>query len=74
MGYRGGKLVEIDLGKINLFYNVIVVFFMKGEVIFIFELFNMSDEEFRSKVVVLNEEGCLVIIFLGGVDFYIELY
>lgn len=73
-GYRGGKPAETDLGKINPFYNVIAVSFMKGEGIPTFEPFNMSDEEFRSKVAALNEEGRSVIISLGGADSHIELY
>ncbi len=73
-GYRGGKPAETDLGKINPFYNVIAVSFMKGEGIPTFEPFNMSDEEFRSKVATLNEEGRSVIISLGGADSHIELH
>ena len=35
---------------------------MKGEGIPTFKPFNMSDEEFRSKMAALNEEGRSVII------------
>ncbi len=73
-GYRGGKPANLELDKINSFYNVIAVAFMKGEGIPTFKPYNISDQEFREKVAVLNNEGRVVLMSLGGADSHIELH
>ncbi|THE11957.1 chitinase [Enterococcus hirae] len=73
-GYKGGRPADIDLAKVNPFYNVISVAFMKGEGIPTFKPYNMSDQEFRAKVASLNGEGRAVLISLGGADSHIELH
>lgn len=73
-GYRGGKPANLALDKINPFYNVISVAFMKGEGIPTFKHYNVSDQEFRQKVASLNSEGRAVLISLGGADSHIELH
>ena len=73
-GYRGGKPADLALDKINSFYNVISVAFMKGEGIPTFKPYNVSDQEFRQKVAALNNEGRAVLISLGGADSHIELH
>ncbi len=73
-GYRGGKPANLELDKINSFYNVIAVAFMKGEGIPTFKPYNISDQEFREKVAVLNNEGRAVLMSLGGADSHIELH
>ena len=73
-GYRGGKPANLALDKINPFYNVISVAFMKGEGIPTFKPYNVSDQEFRQKVASLNNEGRAVLMSLGGADSHIELH
>ncbi|EPI01571.1 putative chitinase C1 [Enterococcus faecalis 13-SD-W-01] len=73
-GYQGGKPADIDLEKINPFYNVIPVAFMTGEGIPTFKPYNMSDQAFREKVAALNAENRVVLISLGGADSHIELH
>ncbi|MBM1152257.1 fibronectin type III domain-containing protein [Enterococcus durans] len=73
-GYRGGKPANLELDKINSFYNVIAVAFMKGEGIPTFKPYNISDQEFREKVAVLNNEGRVVLMSLGGADSHVELH
>ncbi len=73
-GYRGGKPADLELDKINPFYNVISVAFMKGEGIPTFKPYDISDQEFRQKVASLNKEGRAVLISLGGADSHIELH
>lgn len=73
-GYRGGIPAATDLEKINSFYNVISVAFMKGDGIPTFEPYDISDTEFRKKVASLNEEGRAVLISLGGADSHIQLH
>ncbi|MGG5306067.1 hypothetical protein IGK38_000704 [Enterococcus pernyi] len=73
-GYQGGRPADTDLAKVNLFYNVIAVSFMKGEGIPTFKPYNMSDTEFRQKVATLNAANRVVIISLGGADSHIELH
>ncbi|MEY8445864.1 glycosyl hydrolase family 18 protein [Enterococcus ratti] len=72
-GYKGGSPADIDLAKVNPFYNVITVSFMKGEGIPTFKPYNMSDQAFREKVAALNAQGRAVILSLGGADSHIEL-
>lgn len=73
-GYKGGRPADLDLAKINPFYNVITVSFMKGEGIPTFKPYNMTDQAFREKVATLNAEGRAVILSLGGADSHIELH
>lgn len=73
-GYQGGRPADTDLAKVNPFYNVIAVSFMKGEGIPTFKPYNMSDAEFRQKVATLNAENRVVLISLGGADSHIELH
>ncbi len=73
-GYRGGKPANLELDKINSFYNVIAVAFMKGEGIPTFKPYNVSDQEFRQKVASLNNEGRAVLMSLGGADSHIKLH
>lgn len=73
-GYQGGKPADIDLERINPFYNVIPVAFMTGDGIPSFKPYNMSDQEFRAKVAALNAENRVVLISLGGADSHIELH
>ena len=73
-GYQGGRPADIDLAKINPFYNVVTVSFMKGEGIPTFKPYNMTDQAFREKVATLNAQGRAVIISLGGADSHIELH
>ncbi|MBO0460290.1 chitinase [Enterococcus sp. DIV1298c] len=73
-GYQGGRPADTDLAKVNPFYNVIAVSFMKGDGIPTFKPYNMSDTEFRQKVATLNAENRVVLISLGGADSHIELH
>lgn len=73
-GYKQGRPADIDLAKVNPFYNVISVSFMKGEGIPTFKPYNMTDEAFREKVAALNAQDRAVLISLGGADSHIELH
>ena len=73
-GYKQGCPADIDLAKVNPFYNVISVSFMKGEGIPTFKPYNMTDEAFREKVAALNAQDRAVLISLGGADSHIELH
>ncbi|PNQ93369.1 chitinase [Pseudomonas gingeri NCPPB 3146 = LMG 5327] len=72
-GYQGGKFANIPLVDIPKEYNVVAVAFMKGNGIPTFKPYNLSDEEFRRQVGVLNSQGRAVLISLGGADAHIEL-
>ncbi|KVU40888.1 chitinase [Burkholderia ubonensis] len=73
-GYQGGRFAEIALTEIPEAYNVVAVAFMKGHGIPTFRPYNVSDEEFRRQVGVLNAQQRAVLISLGGADAHIELY
>ena len=72
-GYQNGYFKEMQLTDIPEQYNVVAVAFMKGDGIPTFKPYNMSDEEFRRQVGVLNSQGRSVIISLGGADAHISL-
>ncbi|QTO46691.1 fibronectin type III domain-containing protein [Burkholderia latens] len=73
-GYQGGRFAEMALTDIPEAYNVVAVAFMKGHGIPTFTPYNMSKEEFRRQVGVLNAQQRAVLISLGGADAHIELY
>ncbi|UCP10957.1 chitinase [Pseudomonas sp. MM213] len=72
-GYQGGLTGEVPLEDIPVEYNVVAVAFMKGAGIPTFKPYNLSDEEFRRQVGVLNKQGRAVLISLGGADAHIAL-
>ena len=73
-GYQGGQFANLDLVDVPQHYNVVAVAFMKGHGIPTFKPYNLSDEEFRRQVGVLNSQGRAVLISLGGADAHIELH
>lgn len=73
IGYQGGHFKEMSLTEIPEDYNVVAVAFMKGSGIPTFKPYNMSDEEFRRQVGILNSQGRAVLISLGGADAHISL-
>jgi len=73
-GYQGGHFANLDLVDIPKDYNVVAVAFMKGQGIPTFKPYNLSDDEFRRQVGVLNNQGRAVLISLGGADAHIELH
>ncbi|OLF55300.1 chitinase [Pseudomonas chlororaphis] len=73
-GYQQGQFANLDLVDIPKEYNVVAVAFMKGNGIPTFKPYNLSDEEFRRQVGVLNSQGRAVLISLGGADAHIELH
>lgn len=73
-GYQGGQFANIDLVDVPNDYNVVAVAFMKGQGIPTFKPYNLSDDEFRRQVGVLNSQGRAVLISLGGADAHIELH
>ncbi|RAI72582.1 chitinase [Pseudomonas fluorescens] len=73
-GYQGGQFANLDLVDIPKDYNVVAVAFMKGQGIPTFKPYNLSDDEFRRQVGVLNSQGRAVLISLGGADAHIELH
>jgi chitinase len=73
-GYQGGRFAEIPLTAIPDAYNVVAVAFMKGHGIPTFRPYNVSDQEFRRQVGVLNAQQRAVLISLGGADAHIELH
>ncbi|WP_347900998.1 chitinase [Pseudomonas purpurea] len=72
-GYQRGQFANLNLVDIPKDYNVVAVAFMKGNGIPTFKPYNLSDEEFRRQVGVLNSQGRAVLISLGGADAHIEL-
>ena len=72
-GYQRGQFAELALEDVPKEYNVVAVAFMKGSGIPTFKPYNVSDEEFRRQVGVLNSQGRAVLISLGGADAHIEL-
>jgi chitinase len=73
-GYQQGQFANLDLVDVPKEYNVVAVAFMKGNGIPTFKPYNLSDEEFRRQVGVLNSQGRAVLISLGGADAHIELH
>ena len=73
-GYQGGQFANLDLVDVPKDYNVVAVAFMKGRGIPTFKPYNLSDDEFRRQVGVLNSQGRAVLISLGGADAHIELH
>jgi chitinase len=73
-GYQGGQFANLDLVDVPKDYNVVAVAFMKGQGIPTFKPYNLSDDEFRRQVGVLNSQGRAVLISLGGADAHIELH
>lgn len=73
IGYQLGHFKEMQLTDIPEQYNIVAVAFMKGHGIPTFKPYNMTDEEFRRQVGVLNAQGRAVLISLGGADAEIEL-
>ncbi|XVJ46254.1 carbohydrate-binding protein [Pseudomonas sp. UBT] len=73
-GYQGGHFANLELVDIPRDYNVVAVAFMKGQGIPTFKPYNLSDDEFRRQVGVLNSQGRAVLISLGGADAHIELH
>ncbi|MFO2464431.1 glycosyl hydrolase family 18 protein [Pseudomonas sp. 15FMM2] len=73
-GYQGGQFSNLELVDVPQDYNVVAVAFMKGEGIPTFKPHNLSDEEFRRQVGVLNSQERAVLISLGGADAHIELH
>ncbi|AVO60265.1 carbohydrate-binding protein [Pseudomonas chlororaphis] len=73
-GYQGGQFANLNLVDIPQDYNVVAVAFMKGQGIPTFKPYNLSDDEFRRQVGVLNSQGRAVLISLGGADAHIELH
>ncbi|NCE87981.1 carbohydrate-binding protein [Pseudomonas sp. Q1] len=73
-GYQQGQFANLNLVDIPKEYNVVAVAFMKGNGIPTFKPYNLSDEEFRRQVGVLNSQGRAVLISLGGADAHIELH
>jgi chitinase len=74
IGYQGGNFKEMALTDIPEQYNVVCVAFMKGDGIPTFKPYNVSDEEFRKQVGVLNSQDRAVLISLGGADAHISLH
>ncbi len=72
-GYQQGTSKAMTLLDIPEAYNVVAVSFMKGEGIPTFKPYNATDEEFRRQIAVLNSQGRVVLISLGGADAHIEL-
>ncbi|CCG86317.1 Chitinase [Erwinia piriflorinigrans CFBP 5888] len=72
-GYQLGRFKEMNLTDIPEQYNIVAVAFMKGHNIPTFKPYNMTDEEFRRQVGVLNAQGRAVLISLGGADAEIVL-
>lgn len=72
-GYQRGHFREMALTDIPEDYNVVAVAFMKGSGIPTFKPYNVSDEEFRHQIGVLNSQGRAVLISLGGADAHISL-
>ncbi|CAK9889385.1 MULTISPECIES: glycosyl hydrolase family 18 protein [Pseudomonas] len=73
-GYQGGQFANLDVVDVPKDYNVVAVAFMKGQGIPTFKPYNLSDDEFRRQVGVLNSQGRAVLISLGGADAHIELH
>lgn len=72
-GYQQGSSTWLNLTDVPVEYNLIAVAFMKGLGIPTFQPYNLSDEEFRRQVDVLNNQNRAVLISLGGADAHIEL-
>ena len=72
-GYQQGQFANLSLLDVPKEYNVVAVAFMKGNGIPTFKPYNLSDTEFRRQVGVLNSQGRVVLISLGGADAHIEL-
>ncbi|RXU60419.1 chitinase [Pseudomonas protegens] len=73
-GYQQGQFANLNLLDVPKEYNVVAVAFMKGHGIPTFKPYNLTDEEFRRQVGVLNSQGRAVLISLGGADAHIELH
>ena len=72
-GYQQGSSSWLNLTDVPIDYNVVGVAFMKGVGIPTFQPYNLSDEEFKRQVDVLNNQDRAVLISLGGADAHIEL-
>ncbi|MDH0303304.1 MULTISPECIES: chitinase [unclassified Pseudomonas] len=72
-GYQRGQFANMNLEDVPRDYNVVAVAFMKGSGIPTFKPYNLSDAEFRRQVGVLNSQGRVVLMSLGGADAHIEL-
>ncbi|MFS2222969.1 chitinase [Pantoea sp. B65] len=73
VGYQHGTSASIELSQIPAEYNVVTVAFMTGSGIPTFTPDNLSDEQFRQQVAIVNQQGRPVLISLGGADAHIEL-
>ncbi len=73
-GYQQGQPADMNLSDIPAGYNVIAVAFMKGEGIPSFKPYNMTDQEFRDQVGIMNQQGRPVLLSLGGAEAHIELH
>lgn len=56
-GYQGGHFANLNLVDVPKDYNVVAVAFMKGQGIPTFSPYNLSEDEFRRQVGVLNSQG-----------------
>ncbi|WP_416410268.1 fibronectin type III domain-containing protein [Pantoea sp. App145] len=67
-GYQGGTAPYMKLSSVPAEYDVVTVAFMTDNGIPTFEPHNMSDEEFRNEVAILNGRGQAVMLSLGGAE------
>ncbi|WP_440974344.1 chitinase [Pseudomonas koreensis] len=72
-GYQRGQFANMNLADVPRDYNVVAVAFMRGSGIPTFKPYNLSDAEFRRQVGVLNSQGRVVLMSLGGANAHIEL-